>query len=116
MNVRSISSELTYTRQLANAAWNSARSVGPGRPVPAQALCASVAIGSAIGAIASALRRRRTPASVGVSAMVGGAVGVCVVAAWETRGTVGAATRAAMRQINSARDLHWLEKHPIAYG
>jgi hypothetical protein len=98
------------------AAWHGARSVRPYKPIPAQALCASVVIASAIGALTSLARKRRASASIGVSAMVGGAVGLCAVAAWETRGTVGAATRAAMRRINSVRDLHWLEKHPIAYG
>ena len=116
MVISSIKSELTYMRQLVDAGWSGAHSAGPSKPVAPQALCASVVIGSAIGALTALARKRRRSASVGVSAVIGGAVGLCAGTVWETRSSVGAATRGAMRQINSARDMHWLEKHPVAYG
>jgi hypothetical protein len=116
MNVSSLKSEIAYIRQLVDAGWNGAHSIRPSAPVLTQALYASVVIGSAIGVFTALLRKRRRPGSVGSYVVVGGALGLCAGAMWETRTTVGAATRAAIRQINSARDIHWLQKHPIAYG
>ena len=116
MSIEIIKSEATYIRQLVGAGWKGAHSIGSSKPVPARALCASVVIGSAVGVLTALLRKRRKSLSIGACATLGGAVGLCAAAVWETRSTVGAATRAAVCQINSARDSHWLQKHPIAYG
>ena len=111
-----LKSEFSYIGQLADAAWNGAHAIGPSKPIAAEALCLSAAVGSAIGALAAVLQRRRRGTKVGVSAIIGGAVGLCAGAVWENRGTVGAAARSAVHQVNTARDMHWLQKHPIAYG
>jgi hypothetical protein len=109
-------SELTYIGQLVDAAWNGAHSIGPSKPIATQSLCVSAAVGSALGALTAVLQKRRRAADLGVSAILGGAVGLCAGAAWQSRSTVGGAARSAMHRVGMARDLHWLEKNPIAYG
>ena len=116
MTSKNVKSELIYIGQLVNAAWNGAHATGPPKPVPAGTLCASAAVGSAIGAIAARLKKRRGSANPGISVLIGGVVGLCAGAAWEARGSLGTATRAAILQVNIARDIRWLQKNPIAYG
>ena len=116
MTSKTLKSEFSYIGQLVDAAWNGAHAIGPRKPIAAEALCLSVVVGSALGALAAVLQKRRRRANVGVSAIVGGAVGLCAGAVWERRSTVGAAARSAMHQVNTTRDLRWVETHPIAYG
>jgi hypothetical protein len=51
-----------------------------------------------------------------MAALIGGAVGLGAGAVWASRDSAGAAARTAIRKINAARETHWLESHPIAYG
>ncbi len=67
---------------------------------------APVAIGAGLGALGAGLRRRRNGSSLAVAALIGSGVGL----AWASQ------DRTAIRKINAARDLHWLEKNPVAYG
>jgi hypothetical protein len=69
-------------------------------------LIAPVAIGAGLGALSAGLRQRRTGSRVAAAALIGSAVGL----AWASQDA------AAIRRINAARDLHWLEKNPVAYG
>jgi hypothetical protein len=47
---------------------------------------------------------------------VGSAIGFCAGFAWNTRELTGSAARSALRQMGSARDNLWLERHPIDYA
>jgi hypothetical protein len=69
-------------------------------------LVAPVAIGAGLGAAGAGLGRRRSGSRVATAALIGSVVGL----AWASRDS------AAIRKINAARDLHWLEKNPVAYG
>jgi len=116
-------SDLTYLWQLVEAGWDGALSVRkkfavrPPAPVPTGVLLGPAAIGASIGALSASLRRtRRSGSSVATAALIGGAVGLGAGAAWASRSSAEAAARAAIRKINAARDTHWLERHPIAYG
>lgn len=114
-----IKSELNYFWCLMEAGWNgatSARKKAAGRP-RACALWAPATIGAGVGALSVSLRRtRRSRSSVAIAALVGGAVGLGAAAAWASRDSAGAAARGAIRKINAARDTHWPERHPVAYG
>ena len=111
-----LKSEFTYIGQLVDAARNGAKAIGPSKPMAGEAFCVSAAVGCVIGALAAVVKKRRRAANVGVSALLGGAAGLCAGVMWERRSTVGTAARSAMHQVNTARDMHWLQKHPIAYG
>jgi hypothetical protein len=69
-------------------------------------LVAPVAIGAGLGAAGAGLSRRRSGSRVATAALIGSVVGL----AWASRDST------AIRKINTARDLHWLEKNPVAYG
>jgi hypothetical protein len=69
-------------------------------------LVAPAAIGAVVGATGAGLSSRRSGSRVAAAALIGSAVGL----AWASRDS------ATIRKINAARDLHWLEKNPVAYG
>lgn len=76
-----------------------------------------VAIGAAIGAFGSSLRTpRRLGHRAAIGGLVGGALGLGGSVAWASRGFTGAVVRKTVHQVNAARDAHWLEKNPVAYG
>ena len=76
---------------------------------------------AAIGACAGLLqcfvtgRRRRIPASIALGA-AGSAIGFFAGFTWKTRDLTASMVHAAVKNIGSVRDEHWLERHPIDYA
>jgi hypothetical protein len=48
--------------------------------------------------------------------LLGGAVGLGMGIAWQSRGLTACAAKGAWRNIGRVRDEHWLETHPIDYA
>jgi hypothetical protein len=82
------------------------------------AVLVSAAAGLAIGILGVCLKTRRH--SLGYRAVIGGlaggALGLGVGMAWESRSLTGGAARGAVRKVNAVRDAHWLAANPIAYA
>jgi hypothetical protein len=75
------------------------------------------AVGIIAGAILGVLADDRRP----VRGMIGGGLLGAVLGfggsfAWKTRPLTSAMARGAGKGVGSARDKHWLSKHPIPYG
>jgi hypothetical protein len=114
MNGKGSKFETSYFRQLIEAGWSgvvSAHQKSLGNE-PSRVLFVPAAVGAAVGALSESFRGRKSGSSVAKAAILGSAVGLSVGAAWSSRDSA----TAAIRKINAARDLHWLEKHPVAYG
>jgi hypothetical protein len=123
-----LKSEVEYGRDLADSGWAGARSawdnvtqtepVGSMLTRSVRASWVPTMMGAGVGALcALALQRRKmnTPAVLAVG-MVGSFLGFTVGVAWETRQISSEVARGAMREIGTARDSRWLEKHPINFG
>ena len=112
-------SELSYFKQLVSAGWNgvtSARREANGTvlaPHSKAMLWTPVAIGAAAGALGTHLVARRRSMS---RVAVGCAVAVRATLAWASRHFTGRAVRGAVRNVNAARDAHWLQNNPIDYA
>ena len=106
---------------LAAAAWGgaaSARKEVSGKKVGLSlrpSLYVPMAVGAALGAAGAAKRRRRS-STVAVGGAVGTVIGLGAAVAWASRHFATAAARAAVRNVNAARDAHWLELNPIDYA
>jgi hypothetical protein len=75
-------------------------------------------IGAYVGALGASLGHRRKPnygAILGAS-LLGAAIGLTTGMAWGTRRLTGGMARGAKKNIDVARDAHWLEKNPIDYA
>jgi hypothetical protein len=75
-------------------------------------------IGAYVGALGASLGHRRKPhygAVMGAS-LLGAAIGLSTGMAWGTRHLAGDMARGAKKNIDTARDAHWLEKNPIDYA
>jgi hypothetical protein len=48
--------------------------------------------------------------------LLGCAIGFGAGVFWENRGLAAGVADGALRNIDKARDEHWLEKHPIDYA
>jgi hypothetical protein len=76
---------------------------------------------AAIGACAGLLqclvsgRDRRISKSIVLGA-VGSAIGFFAGFSWKTRDLTASMVHGAARNMGSARDAHWLERHPIDYA
>jgi hypothetical protein len=81
----------------------------------------STTIGACIGAL-SAYRanehesRERALVSSIVAGAIGGAVGFVVSVAWQGRRLARTVASSAWQKIDTVRDEHWLQKHPIDYA
>jgi hypothetical protein len=123
-----LKSEVEYGRELAGSGLQGARtgagtvlggqSVGNllGRSV--RASWAPSVLGAGLAAAAALLvqRRRKKLAAVAAMSAVGAVVGFAAGVAWETRELSSGIARGALREIGTARDSHWLGKHPINFG
>ncbi|HVJ06437.1 MAG TPA: hypothetical protein VM578_12255 [Candidatus Saccharimonadales bacterium] len=123
-----LKSEVEYGRDLAGSGWTGARSayelilegqrVGEilGRSI--RASWAPTAVGAGVGALCGLLvqRQKPRPAAVVALGVVGGVVGFTAGVAWDTRQLSSGIARGAMRKMGTARDSHWLGKHPINFG
>ncbi len=76
---------------------------------------------AAIGACAGLLqcmvssRGRRIPKTLALGA-VGSAIGFLAGFTWKTRDLTSSMVHGAAKNMGSARDEHWLERHPIDYA
>ena len=123
-----LKSEVEYGRDLAGSGLQGARTaadsllhgehVGKVLGRSARASWAPTVMGAGFGAVSALLVQRRKPRGGAVIAMgiVGGVVGFTAGVAWETRQLSSGIARGAMRKIGTARDSHWLGKHPINFG
>jgi hypothetical protein len=123
-----LKSEVEYGRDLAGSGWQGARtardSILQGEPVgtilgrSVRASWAPTVMGAGVGALCGLLAKRRKPNTIAVIAMgvVGGVVGFGAGVAWDTRQLSSGMARGALRKIGTARDSHWLGKHPINFG
>jgi len=50
------------------------------------------------------------------ASLLGAAIGFSTGMAWGTRRLTGDMARGAKKNIDTARDAHWLEKNPIDYA
>ncbi|HEY4901697.1 MAG TPA: hypothetical protein VIH91_12855 [Terriglobales bacterium] len=124
---RAVGTYLRYGRSLANsgaAGMRNGRDIYlNGKPlgtVLSQKARASLGL-AAIGACAGLLqcfasgRDRRIPKGILLGA-VGSAVGFIAGFSWKTRDLTSSMVQGAARNMSSARDAHWLERHPIDYA
>ena len=75
------------------------------------------AIGAAVGATTASLGGSgRSGRGVAKGALFGSVLGLGCGVAWASRGLTLALASGAHRQINAARDVRWLEHHPIDYA
>lgn len=124
---RAVDSYLRYGRSLANSGAEGMRTGRDaylkGQPlgtVLTQKARASLGL-AAIGACAGLLqclvsgRDRRIPKSIALGA-VGSAIGFFAGFTWKTRDLTASMVQGAARNMGSARDAHWLERHPIDYA
>ena len=124
---RNLDSYLRYGRSLANSGTEGLRAGRDtyldGKPLGAvlsQKARASLGL-AAVGACAGLLqcvvsgRRRRVQESVALG-VVGGCVGFLAGFAWKSRDLTASMVHGAARKIETVRDEHWLERHPIDYA
>ena len=113
MTTHSLNSDLIYVRDLVDAGWKGAVAARPSMRTQARSLVTPAVVGLGLGAVATLLRKDRKSVSKFASAsLIGTVVGLTAAAAWASRGPA----RAALRNVNTVRDAHWLEKNPIAYA
>jgi hypothetical protein len=113
MTTHSLNSDLTYVRDLIGAGWKGAVAARPSVRTQAAFLVAPAVLGAGLGALSAYLRKdRRTITRCASAGLIGTVVGLSAAAAWASRGSA----RAALRNVNTVRDAHWLEKNPIAYA
>ena len=75
------------------------------------------AIGAMIGALGTRLIRRDKGASgAAIGGLIGSVFGFGAALAWASRDFTGPAARKTLRGVNTVRDAHWLESHPITYA
>lgn len=113
--LQSFTSDVSYLVHLIQAGWEGVTSAP--RPADTRAVWATTAIGAAIGAwSASRQRSRGSGYNLAMSGLIGGAFGFGCGMAWASRSVTGTAARSAIREINTVRDMRWLEKNPIDYA
>jgi hypothetical protein len=121
-------SEVEYTRDLADSGWTGAlaaweslsreQEVGQVLSRSARASLAPAMMGAGFGALCALFLQRKKPNRPIALAMglAGGFVGFTAAVAWETRELSSEVARGAWRQMSTARDSHWLDRHPINFG
>ena len=74
-------------------------------------------IGACVGALVAYLTDERKSSRTALAgALVGAAVGFSGGVIWGSRGVTGPIAKGALKQVNQARDKHWLDKNPVVYG
>jgi len=120
-------SEVQYGRKILDSGLEGARAGEEeflhGRPLTpfvgksVQAALVPAAIGACLGVLGSfPVSRAERPSRVLFLGLLGGAIGLSLGLAWESRRITESATRGALQNIHKARDEHWVEKHPVAYA
>ena len=83
----------------------------------AQEALKPAALGACLGMLSSHLGNENSSLRrMLLFGLLGGAIGFGAGMAWESRRLTASAARGALRNIHTARDEHWLEKHPVAYA
>jgi hypothetical protein len=98
-------------------AYLNGKPLGPVLSEKARASLGLAAVGACAGLVQYMVscRRRRVPASLALSA-AGSVIGFVAGFAWKTRDLTGSMLQGASRAIETTRDEHWLETHPIDYA
>jgi len=114
MTTRPLNVDLTYARDLIGAGWKGAVSARPSARAQARLLIAPVIVGASLGALTTLFRKgdRKHASKYAAAGLIGTLVGLGAAAAWASR----APAQAALRNVNTVRDAHWLAKNPIAYA
>jgi hypothetical protein len=75
------------------------------------------ALGAGVGVLCSYLgNKRKLSGEAALFGVLGGVAGFLVGFGWSTRHLTNGVAVGAMRNIRTARDEHWLERHPIDYA
>jgi hypothetical protein len=78
---------------------------------------APAAIGACIGLLGSYPGSRHQSTSKAFAyGFLGGALGLGLGIAWESRGLTASVVAGAWKSIGKVRDEHWFDKHPIDYA
>lgn len=74
-------------------------------------------IGACVGALVAFLTDEKKSGRTALAGgLLGAAVGFSGGVLWGSRSVTGPIAKGAMKQVNQARDKHWLDKHPVVYG
>ena len=74
-------------------------------------------LGACIGVLGSCPGARRKPITRTLAfGLLGGAIGLSIALAWESRWLTASAAGGALKGMGRVRDEHWLAKHPIDYA
>jgi len=121
-------SEVEYGRKVLNSGLAGARSGQKaflnGKPLTpflgraVRSASTPAAVGVLVGVVGSFAGRNqhKCPKRTLVLGLVGGAVGLGMSIAWQSRRLTACAANGALRNIGRVRDEHWLETHPIDYA
>jgi hypothetical protein len=120
-------SELEYGRRVVGSGLEGARSGREtflkGRPLTpflnesSREALKPAALGVCLGMLGSRLGNGH--GSIGrmlLFGLLGGAIGFGTGLAWESRRLTASAAHGALKNMHTARDEHWLEKHPVAFA
>lgn len=121
-------SEVEYGRKVLNSGLAGARSGQKaflnGKPLTpflgraVRSASTPAAVGVLVGVLGSFAGRNphKCPKRTLVLGLVGGAIGLGMSIAWQSRRLTAYAANGALRNIGRVRDEHWLETHPIDYA
>ncbi len=75
------------------------------------------ALGAGIGVLCAYLgNKRKLNAESALFGALGGVAGLLIAVGWSTRHATNGMASGAMKNISTARDARWLERHPIDYA
>lgn len=121
-----LASNLEYGRALASSALKGAGSAGndvlAGDGASEISRAAKDAwppavIGACVGALVAFMMDERKSAKTALAGgLVGAAVGFSGGVIWGSRNVTGPIAKGALKQVNQARDKHWLDRNPVIYG
>ena len=117
--LRTLESELSYTRKIAAAGWEgiaSAHRQHPGE-VCTLPVWRFAALGAGMGILTGFVNgNRRSASRVALGGLIGSFVGMGAGVSWGSRQFAGTAARNSTRLINAVLDARWLERNPIDYA
>ncbi|ABF42367.1 hypothetical protein Acid345_3366 [Candidatus Koribacter versatilis Ellin345] len=74
-------------------------------------------LGAGIGVLCGYLgNKRKLTAESALFGVLGGVTGLLIGVGWSTRHETRGMASGAMKNLGTARDAHWLERHPIDYA
>ena len=118
--VQPVTSEVRYVLGLFHAGMDgliSAQKANEARHVMWGSAWMPAAVGAAVGATTASLGgSRRSGYGVARGALFGSVLGFGCGMAWASRNFTLELARGARRHIDAARDVRWLENHPIDYA